>query len=156
MVYWVWIEEGLRPVGDPARQSQEPETVAPCEVRPLALALENSELVAQEGIFGEQFGFAAREILQGSQQDRRLGGSHPASEGVVHAGKTTLPEFVKERVEKTHKRFIQGKRSEVPSVSSIGDVKVFGMGRVVLEKGARAGGEVLAGRKSGQSTGGYG
>ena len=94
----VWLDEyeRLPPVGDPARPRQEPEAVAACELGTVDLALQNGELVAQERVFGEQLDFATRDISQGAPQDRRLGGSHSATEGSVRAGKTTLPEFFEE------------------------------------------------------------
>ena len=97
--------KNLLPVGDAANQDQEPETVTRGKGRSFDLALQNGELLAQERILGNQVHFEARKIAECAQQDRRLGRDGPASEGLVHEGKTTLLEFFEESKGKAHARF---------------------------------------------------
>lgn len=52
------------PILHAAGEHEEPETLAVMEVRSLALARENGELLAQEGVFGDQFGFAEGEVSE--------------------------------------------------------------------------------------------
>jgi hypothetical protein len=69
-------EEGSPPSPDPAGEEDEPEAVGWGERWLAALAMDEDKLLAEEGVLGNELGFAASEIEGRAKEDRiarRLG-----------------------------------------------------------------------------------
>ena len=63
-------EQGLPPEGRRSGQEQESESVPVAELRVFDLALEDDQLVPQEGVLGDELGLAADGIPGGSCKQR--------------------------------------------------------------------------------------
>ena len=63
-------EEGFPPSPDPAGEEDEPEAVGWGETWLADLAMEDDELLAEEGVLGNELGFAASEIEGRAKEDR--------------------------------------------------------------------------------------
>ena len=59
-------KEGLSPEGRRSCQQKKPEAVSIAQFRAFDLAMEDDELVPEEGIFGDEMGSTANRILGGS------------------------------------------------------------------------------------------
>ena len=62
-------EQGLLPEGRRPGQEQEPDAVPIAELRVFDLALEDDELVPQEGVLGDKLGLAANGILNHADEE---------------------------------------------------------------------------------------
>ena len=61
-------EQRLLPEGRRPGQEQEPESVTIAELRVFDLALEDDQLLSQEGVLGDKLGLAANGILGDSRK----------------------------------------------------------------------------------------
>ncbi len=59
-------EQRLFPVLDATGEEDEPETIGLRKCRPFDLAVEDDELLAEQSIFGDEIGFAAYEVCDGT------------------------------------------------------------------------------------------
>jgi hypothetical protein len=63
-------EDGFLPTPDPAGEEDEPEAIGWCEAWHADLAVEDDELLAEEGVLGNELGIAASEIEGRAEKDR--------------------------------------------------------------------------------------
>jgi hypothetical protein len=63
-------EEALLPTPDPAGEENEPKAIGWGEPRLPNLAVEDDELLAEEGVLGNELGIAASEIEGRAEKDR--------------------------------------------------------------------------------------
>ena len=62
-------EEGFLPTPDPAGEEDEPEAIGWGETWLVNLAVEDDELLAEEGVLGNEFGIGANEIEGRAEKD---------------------------------------------------------------------------------------
>ncbi len=96
-------QERLFPVGDEAGQEEEPEAITAAEVRTLNLTVENEELLAEQGIFSEEFRFALCEIGESRSEEGRIGRCDSATEGLFRQGKEKEQSCLEPRHGMTHR-----------------------------------------------------
>ena len=77
-------EKGLLPEGHRSRQEKEPESVPIAESGVFDLALEDDQLVSQEGVLGDKLGPAAHRILGGSCKQRASIGLEHLLDALTH------------------------------------------------------------------------
>jgi hypothetical protein len=84
-------EERLLPVFD-ATGKDEPETIGLRKGRLLNLAVKNDELLAEEGILGDQFGFTACHVDGSTEHNRMVGGLSEMQGGIFKESNETNDE----------------------------------------------------------------
>ena len=63
-------EDGFLPTADPSGEEDEPKAIGWCEAWHADLAVEDDELLAEEGVLGNELGIAASEIEGKAEKDR--------------------------------------------------------------------------------------
>ena len=77
-------EEGLSPEGRRSGQEKEPESIPVAELGAFGVALEDDQLVPQEGVLSNELGLAANGVLGGSCEQRDGVGFEHLLETLTH------------------------------------------------------------------------
>ena len=77
-------EQRLLPERSGASEQQEFDAIEVIELRTLALALKDDELLAQKGVFGDEIGFAASQVGCRSTCQRQGVGFEPAFDVILN------------------------------------------------------------------------
>ncbi len=90
----LWLDDlkDLLPVRQEAREEQQRQPVAPGQTRGLHLSMQDDQLLAKEGVLGEEFRAAAREIRQRAGDEVGASGLGEAAEELVGDGGQTCPQ----------------------------------------------------------------
>lgn len=96
-------EESLSSMLQTTGEEQKPKAIGGREMRRSRLPLQNGQLMTQERILQNRFGFGTREVLESAGPDRGLHSSQPAAEKAVEPDKTKQGERRAKRKEQRHR-----------------------------------------------------
>lgn len=94
---WLEDQKDVLPVGEARCQEEEPEAIKGANPRLLHLALENYELLAEQGILCDQVSAREREGGGGAEEERRASRLSQMTEGLIQQRKEMGLEVEKER-----------------------------------------------------------
>jgi hypothetical protein len=76
-------EESLSPILEPAGEKNEPEAIRLSKGWLFDLAVEDDQLLKEQGVLGNEIGFTARQVYYGAENDRMAGGLGAMQESLL-------------------------------------------------------------------------
>jgi hypothetical protein len=101
---WLHDQEGLLPGLNQRRQQNEQDAIGVGACRPFHLPPEDDQLLAQEGIFRDQFGLASAKIGYGLQRQRGQERFGPTSQARGEGMQAVIQEALESGENSTHRR----------------------------------------------------